>query len=153
MTRHKPTCICIILLLSSFFSGCITLDTSKATVLRAYPPDATKLHDPHLTETDLRNMESNGIIYEYSPGDVVQLEIKSHSDIFEINPIPTITLEVQRKLYVYSGTMGLYLSLDGVQYKRFDRFFKGRFAVNLGMQKSTRTNNLDLILDLSSQPD
>ena len=146
--------ISLFLLLVSLFliSGCVTLDTSKATILKAYPSDASALNDPQLTETDLRNMEKNGIIYEYSAGDMVQLIIQSHSDIFEMKTVPPITLNINRKLYVFSGTSGFYFSLDGINYKRFDSFFKGSIAVNLGMQKSTRTNNLNVKFDLSAQP-
>jgi hypothetical protein len=152
MKLNRLKSIWIICLCTAYLSACTTLDTSKATSLKAYPPDASVVHDPQLSEADLQNMEENGVIYEYSQGDVVNINIQNSSDIFETDPISPINLKIKKKLYVYSGVSGIYLSSDGKNYHRFNRFFKGSFAVNLGMKKSTRTNDLDLKFSLVVEP-
>ena len=146
--------IVMFMLVLILFGGCATQpNTENAIRVIAFgagdrPPktDMEKLTDSNIME--------QGLVYEFQAGDTIRMSIEISGNLAEATQTQPIDILLKRKLWLFANNDGWWASLDGIDFRRFDKFSDGSdgnssVSIGLGISKEDKSNDLKIRLEIN----
>ena len=141
----KTVTIVMIIAIGSLSVGCGSQpNITNAIRVTAFGEEGNRPTHETLESLKSHEIREKGVIYEFSPGDVVQRWIDVSGAFVKSAQKEPIDVVVREKVWFFADETGFYASLDGEKFLALRTFVTGSLNVELGIKESDMSNNVNL---------
>ena len=151
MKTAKSVMLMLVLTLNG---GCATQpNTENAIRIIAFGAD-DRAQDTDIEKLADSDVMAQGLVYEFQAGDIIRLSIEIGGNLAEATQAEPIDILLKRKLWLFANDDGWWASLDGKDFRRFDKLSDGSgsnssVSVGLGTNKEEKSNDLKIRLEIN----
>lgn len=137
--------IMMIVALTSFLVGCASSpNVTNAIRVTAYGNEGGGPTQEAMESLKRHEQLERGVVYEFNPGDVVQLWIDVSGTFVSSAQKEPIDVVVQKKMWFFADKTGFYGSLDGERFSALPTLVAGSLQAKLDVKEGDRSNNVSL---------
>ncbi|GJL62559.1 MAG: hypothetical protein NPIRA04_12130 [Nitrospirales bacterium] len=141
----KSVTITMIIALTSFLVGCASSpNVTNAIRVTAFGNEGRGPMHEAMESLKRHEQLERGVVYEFNPGDIVQLWIEVNGAFVESAQMEPVDIIVQKKMWFLSDDTGFYGSVDGEQFSTLSDLVRGSLQIKLDVKEDEKSNNLSL---------